>query len=92
MSIRFTFHGYLPLGRYSENMQVLGQQTADAIEVAAGAASPPFAAEGLVRVVAIADCKVRFADASAAEGERWYAGDKEVRWVEAGDVISVAAP
>lgn len=89
MSISFTLH------KTPQNVltNALGEQVGDRVDVAIGGASAPMTVAGLYRLKAGADCRVRIgaADVTASTGGRWSNGDTEVRWIDAGQVVKVAA-
>jgi hypothetical protein len=90
MSITLTFHGHRPVELVK--VDVLPPQIGARVDIAI-ASNTTIARQGLLRVKALADCRVYFGEAGSTvtEGEKWQLGDTEVRWVEAGTVIKVGA-
>lgn len=94
MAIDLTCHGRsLPRAAgTTERVEVLGPQIGAAVAVNNGST---FTATktGLYRIVATGDCRVQvsIADAVAALGEIWYAKSEGVRYLQAGQLIRVAA-
>lgn len=90
MSLSITYHGERPLSRPGGAIDVLGKQKGDVVAVTGNYTFP---ASGLYRVKATADHTVRFGDASlssAANGESWSSGEKEVRYLSEGEKVYIA--
>lgn len=90
MSLSITFHGDRPKDGPGYSVDVLGKQIGDVVTVTG---SYTFPAAGLYRIKATADHTVRFGDSSlsaATNGESWAAGEKEVRFLRAGEKVYIS--
>lgn len=94
MAIEMTYHGGRPREGSGALLDALPAQVGAAAAVASGSVSAALTSDGLYRIRASADCRVRCGDGTltnAAGGEVWGAGSVEVRYLAAGSKIAVGA-
>ena len=93
MSISFTLHGQRPTDEVNARVDVRTAQKADRVDVAIGTASAAITVPGLYRFVALAACRMRIGTGTfdASQGEAWPNGATEIIWLNASEIVKVAA-